>query len=118
ADSRFMVMPLEPVDFQAGVTAILEAMAMGKAVICTRTPGQTDVVVEGQTGLYVPPGDAPALRSAIIYLLDHPDEAARMGQAGRQCVEQVLNIDLYADRLRRYVRETPARSQLAQRIGR
>ncbi len=57
ADSCFMVMPLENVKFQAGVTAILECLAMGKAVICSRVPGQTDVVVEGENGRYVPPGD-------------------------------------------------------------
>jgi glycosyltransferase involved in cell wall biosynthesis len=99
ADSRFLVMPLQNVDFQAGVTAILEAMAMGRAVICSRTPGQTDVVVDGETGLYVPPGDAQALRTAIIYLLEHPEEAERMGRAGRRRIEDLMSLDRYVDRL-------------------
>lgn len=105
--SRFLVMPLYPVEFQAGVTAILEAMAMGKAVICTATPGQTDVVVEGETGLYVPPGDPQALRQAICYLLDHPDEAERMGRNGRSRVEQWMSLDCYVERLRRHVQHEP-----------
>jgi glycosyltransferase involved in cell wall biosynthesis len=105
ADSRFMVMPLHNVDFQAGVTAILEAMAMGRAVICTRTPGQTDVVVEGETGLYVPPGDPQALRTAIEHLLANPQEAKRMGQAGRRLVEQMMSLDCYVERLSRFVAE-------------
>jgi glycosyltransferase involved in cell wall biosynthesis len=50
AASRFMVMPLYDVPFQAGVTAILEAMAMEKAVICSRTSGQTDIVIESESG--------------------------------------------------------------------
>jgi glycosyltransferase involved in cell wall biosynthesis len=99
AASQFLVMPLYPVDFQAGVTAILEAMAMGKAVICTRTPGQTDVIVEGETGLYVPPGDPQALHQAIRYLLDHPEEAERMGRNGRERVQREMSLDCYADRL-------------------
>jgi glycosyltransferase involved in cell wall biosynthesis len=103
ADSRFMVMPLANVDFQAGVTAILEAMAMGRAVICTKTRGQTDVVVEGETGLYVPPGDPQALRSAIEYLLANPHEAERMGQAGRRLVEQSMSLDRYVQCLSRFV---------------
>jgi glycosyltransferase involved in cell wall biosynthesis len=103
ADSRFLVMPLYSVNFQAGVTAILEAMAMGKAVICSQTPGQTDVVVHEKTGLYVPPGDAGALRAAIQYLLDHPDEAERMGQAGRRRIEEEMNLDHYVARLRGYI---------------
>jgi glycosyltransferase involved in cell wall biosynthesis len=105
ADSRFMVMPLHNVEFQAGVTAILEAMAMGRAVICTRTPGQTDVIVDGKTGLYVPPGDSQALRAAIERLLANPQEAERMGQAGRRLVEQSMSLDCYVERLRRYVAE-------------
>ena len=103
ADSRFMVMPLADVSFQAGVTAILEAMAMERAVICTRTKGQTDVIVDGVQGLYVPPGDVPALRAAIERLLDHPDEAERMGKAGRKLIEEQMNLDLYVERLNAHV---------------
>lgn len=105
ADSRLMVMPLHDVTFQAGVTAILEAMAMERAVICSRTPGQTDVVVEGETGVYVPPGDAGALRAAIERLLAAPEEAARMGKAGRARVEREMNLDQYVARLQREVQD-------------
>lgn len=108
ADSDFMVMPLFDVDFQAGVTAILEAMAMERAVICSRTPGQTDVIVDGETGIYVPPGDPAALRAAIDYLLEHPDEAARMGRNGRRRVEQLMSLQAYTERLRDIVHATIA----------
>ncbi len=103
ADSRFVVMPLLNVNYQAGITAILEAMAMGRAVICSRTPGQTDVVIDGETGMYVPPGDPDALRAAIMHLINHPDQAARMGQAGRRRIEQEMSLDHYAARLGRLV---------------
>lgn len=103
ADSAFVVMPLYPVNFQAGVTAILEAMAMGKAVICSRTPGQTDVIQEGVTGLYVPPTDPEALRTQIQALLDNPALAARLGQAGRAQVEAEMELTRYALRLQRHV---------------
>ena len=79
-----LIMPLENVKFQAGVTAILEGMAMGKAVICSRVPGQTDVVIEGENGRYVPPGDPTALRTEICRLLSDPEEAARLGTNGRK----------------------------------
>jgi glycosyltransferase involved in cell wall biosynthesis len=108
ADSSFLVMPLENVEFQAGVTAILEAMAMGRAVICSRTPGQTDVIAEGETGRYVPPGDPGALRAAIEALLTDPARAARMGAAGRRAVEQELSLDRYVERLGELVREVVA----------
>lgn len=103
ADSSFMVMPLQDVKFQAGVTAILEAMAMGKALICSRVPGQTDVVVEGENGRYVPSGDSVTLRTEISRLLAHPEEAARLGANGRKLVESEMNLDLYAQRLAGYL---------------
>jgi glycosyltransferase involved in cell wall biosynthesis len=106
ADCRFMVMPLENVKFQAGVTAILECMAMGKAVVCSRVPGQTDVVVEGENGSYVPPGDSLALRAAIQRLLDNPQEADSLGARGRQLIERQMNLDLYSQRLTDVLRET------------
>lgn len=103
ADSCFVVMPLYNVNFQAGVTAILEAMAMGKAVLCSRTPGQTNVIEEGQSGLYVPPSDPDALRTQIQFLLNNPTLAAQMGKAGRRRVEEEMELTRYAQRLQRHV---------------
>ena len=105
AKSRFVVVPLLDVTFQAGVTTILEAMAMEKAVICSRTLGQTDVVIEGETGLYVPPQNPPALRAAIAALLSDPQRAERMGKSARLQIEQAMNLDLYTARLHRVVQQ-------------
>jgi glycosyltransferase involved in cell wall biosynthesis len=98
-DAAFVVVPLQETDFQAGITTVLEAMSMGKAVVCTRTTGQTDAVVEGENGVYVPPGDGDALRGAVERLLDDPDTAARLGGAGRKWVVEHADIGLYAARL-------------------
>jgi glycosyltransferase involved in cell wall biosynthesis len=103
AASEFVLMPLHEIDFQAGVTALLEAMAMGRALVCTRTPGQTDVVVEGETGLYVPPGDPDAFRAAITSLLADPERRRRMGAAGRALVESRMDLKHYVKRLRALV---------------
>jgi glycosyltransferase involved in cell wall biosynthesis len=105
ADSLFMVMPLENVKFQAGVTAILECLAMGRAVICSRTDGQSDVVIEDENGRYVPPGDPSTLRTEIRRLLSRPEEAARLGTNGRNLVERQMNLDLYVQRLAGFLRE-------------
>jgi glycosyltransferase involved in cell wall biosynthesis len=96
ARSGFVVLPLLEADFDAGVTSITEAMSMGKAVITTRIRGQVDVLHEGVEGLYVPPGDPAALREAIDHLLRHPDEAARMGAAGRAAVLERHRLDDFA----------------------
>lgn len=91
--SRFVVVPLLDVDSDCGVTTLTEAMAMGKAVVVTRTRGQVDIVGDGEHGVYVPPGDADALRSVIEHLLDHPEEAERMGKAGRALIEAHHTMD-------------------------
>jgi glycosyltransferase involved in cell wall biosynthesis len=99
ADARFVVVPLYENDFQAGITTILEAMAMGKTVIVTRTIGQIDTIVDGRNGLYAPPGDAAALRAAIVRLLDQPDEASRLGERARADVEQDLSLEHWIERI-------------------
>ncbi len=103
--SALMVMPLYDVNFQAGVTALLEAMAMGKAVICSRTAGQTDVVVDGETGVYVPPQDVAALRAAIVQLLEQPEKAEQMGINGRSRIEQSMSLAHYVRRLNKIVQQ-------------
>jgi glycosyltransferase involved in cell wall biosynthesis len=87
ARSRFVVIPLTHSDTDNGITCMLEAWAMGRAVICSAIEGQKDALVHGKTGLLVPVGDVQALRTAILYLWLHPEESRRMGQAGRQHVE-------------------------------
>ncbi len=72
ARSRFVVVPLIPSDNDSGITAILEAMAMGKAVIVTDTPGQVGVLEDGVNCLRVAPFDAVALREAITRLWEDP----------------------------------------------
>jgi glycosyltransferase involved in cell wall biosynthesis len=103
AASAFVVMPLYNVDFQAGVTAILEGMALGKAILCSRTPGQTDVVVAGETGLYAPPADPAALRAGILYLLNHEVERETMGRNGRSRILAEMNLTHYVARLAAYI---------------
>lgn len=108
AESLFVVVPLYDNDFQAGVTTILEAMAMGKAVVVTRTVGQKDVVSHGVDGLYVPPGDVDALREAIVSLLECPERCLRMGERARQTVEAGMTLDHWVGRVSAVVRHAAA----------
>lgn len=103
ADADVVVMPLLDVEFQAGVTTILEAMAMAKPVVCTRTHGQTDVVVDGVNGLYVRPGDAAELRVAIERLLGDPELARRLGDEARRFAVERADVEVYAREIVRLV---------------
>jgi glycosyltransferase involved in cell wall biosynthesis len=111
ADARFVVMPLYDVEFQAGVTTILEAMAMGKPVVCSRVKGQTDVVVDGVTGVYVPPGDATALRGAINELLADAERVRVMGEAARRHAERDCDVEIYAHQVASIVEQAIAITQ-------
>jgi glycosyltransferase involved in cell wall biosynthesis len=99
ADARFVVMPLHPVEFQAGITTILEAMAMGKGIVCSRTAGQTDAIDDGVSGVYVPPADAVALRAAIEQLLDDEALATRLGEGARAWAVREADISAYIQRI-------------------
>ena len=99
AESSFAVVPLRETDFQAGVTTILEAMAMGKAVIATRTTGQTDIITDGENGLVVAPGDVEGWRQAITRLQTDHALRERLGRNARRWVEENASLDRWAARL-------------------
>lgn len=92
ADSAFVVLPLHDVEFPAGVTTIMEAMAMGKAVIATRSRGIHEFIEDGRSGLWVNIGDVEDLRAKIIYLWNNPDIAHRMGVYARTLVKERVDL--------------------------
>lgn len=97
ADSLFVVVPLKSVPFTAGLTVITQAMALGKAVIATENPSLLDYIVDGETGLFTPPGDAGALADKIHFLLDNPSEAERIGLNSREAMETHLGEKAMAE---------------------
>ena len=105
ARSRFVVIPLQPSDTDNGITVMTEAMAMGKAVICTKVAGQRDLLEDGVNGLFVPPKDPRALRQAIEHLWSHPEECERMGCEGRRKIERFHTLDAFVTGVERAAAE-------------
>jgi len=66
--------------------ALLEAMAAGKPIVATTVSGTSQVMISGQTGLLVPPGEHQVLAKAIVRLLSDPSLAQAMGQAAKHQV--------------------------------
>lgn len=85
--------------------SVVEASAMAVPVITTEYPGPSSAVLPSKTGLVVPVGDAGALESAILKLLDSPALAKKLGENGRSFVVDSFDFEIFknkliADRLR------------------
>jgi glycosyltransferase involved in cell wall biosynthesis len=75
---------LLPSTYGEGVPkSLLEAASCARPIVASDMPGCREVVVPGQTGLLVPPGDVPALARAIATLAGDPALRRHMGEAGR-----------------------------------
>lgn len=82
-----------PSDSEALPNVVIEAMAAGLPVVATRVGGIPELVEDGATGYLVPPGNSDAIAGALNALLADPDQAARMGRAGRRRIEETCSFD-------------------------
>ena len=73
--------------------AVLEAMAVGKPVVATNSGGTSEAVIDGETGILVPPCNSEALASAVMVLLDNPEKAKNMGEEGKKRAKQLFSIN-------------------------
>lgn len=78
-------------------TVAAEAAMRGTATIVSDTGGLSDVVVEGETGFKLPPGDSDALAAALLKLLQDRALAERMGQAGAQRAHTYFSLATFTD---------------------
>jgi glycosyltransferase involved in cell wall biosynthesis len=74
-----VAIPLAVDDISAGQMVLVQAMALGKAIVVTGTPTIRDYATDGHDALLVPRGDAPALRAAILRLLGDAALRSRLG---------------------------------------
>ena len=83
----------------------LEAMACGVPVVASAVGGLIDSVVDGMTGLHVPPRDAGAIAAALATLLDDPERIRELGAGGRRRVEARFSWEqVAADTERAYLK--------------
>ncbi len=89
SDSSVYVLP----SYREGTPrTVLEAMAMGRAVITTDAPGCRETVVDGDNGYLVPVQDVSALAAAMIKLVESPARVAAMGTRSRQMAEDKYDV--------------------------
>src|SRR5690606_21452619 len=95
----------------------MEAAAAGRPLVAARATGTVDAVVDGVTGILVPPRDSEALADAIESLLAEPNRARRMGAAARAHAEREFRPEaVWRARLELY-RELAARATSSSRRG-
>lgn len=86
-------------DYEAFGRVVIEAMAMAKPVVATRSGGVPEIVEEGVTGILVPPGDAEALAEAIVTLLLDENRAKQMGLEGRRKIKRFYGLRTHLENI-------------------
>lgn len=83
---------------------VVEYMAMGKPVVATNVGGIPELVLDGETGFLVQPGDAEGLADALERLIKEKDMRERMGISGRKRVEDFFDIEGKVSELEEVIR--------------
>ena len=97
--------------YTAGLTTVVEALALGLPMVCSRNPQiPIDFDREG-CGISVEYGDVDGWQRATSYLASHPDEARRMGERGRQIAEERFNDRQCASEVAAVLKEAAAQNK-------
>ena len=93
AQSQCVCICCKPSNYTVGLTTVVEAMALGLPILCTRNPQMPmDLEAEG-CGIYLEPYDTDGWERAIRYIVEHPEEAKEMGRKGRLLAEKYYNVE-------------------------
>lgn len=105
AHARLVVLPLFDVDYAAGSTMLLEAMAMARPVIVSRSRGIHEYVRDGHTSVGVTPQNPAELRESILTLWEDAQLRSSLGDNARRAVEEQMGLDRYVERVSAIVDE-------------
>ena len=102
AEARVVALPVRDNSYSGATTVLLQAMAMGKPVVVSRTEAIADGygLVDGVNCRLVEPGNANALERAVLDLLADEQAAAALGSRARETVERRHSWDRYTDAIR------------------
>jgi glycosyltransferase involved in cell wall biosynthesis len=105
--ARVVALPVRENSYSGATTVLLQAMALAKPVVVTRTKAIASGygLVDGENCLLVPPGDEEVFRYALADLLGDDERARTLGEAARATVERELSWGRYVDRIERLLRD-------------
>jgi glycosyltransferase involved in cell wall biosynthesis len=110
AAASVVVVPSRVVDHPSGITTLFEGMAMGRAMVASDIGAANHAVRDGANGVLVPAGDAPALRAAIVRLMQDAALRARLGNAARETIVSEFSYASYVRRFAANLLEVAARA--------
>ena len=90
--SACVVICCQPTNYTVGLTTVVEALALGIPIICSRNPQMPMDIEDEGCGLLIDYGDVEGWERAIRFIAENPEEAKRMGERGRKLAEKVYNI--------------------------
>ncbi|MGD0622081.1 MAG: glycosyltransferase [Thermacetogeniaceae bacterium] len=85
--------------------SLVEAMSMGKPCVASNVGGIKEILVDRENGLLVEPDNPRALAARIAWLLEHPDEARRMGEAAARTAAERFDARVMTEQLTRLYME-------------
>lgn len=94
---RLVALPLLNTERATGQVVLLEAMAMGKPVITTRSPGTVDTIEHEKNGILIEPGDAEALAHKIAQLWNDPTLREKIGAAAVETMRESGSAERHAE---------------------
>lgn len=99
AQARAVAIPMHSVFGLCGLTSLVDALGMGRAVVMTRNR-LIDIDIEAERiGFWIEPGDVAGWRRAIQYLEDNPHEAEQMGRRARRFAEEKANSQIFGEQI-------------------
>lgn len=92
AQSRCVCICCQESNYTVGLTTVVEALALGLPILCTRNPQMPmDIEAEG-CGFWIEPKDVEGWKEKLLYIANHPEEARAMGKRGRALAERYYNV--------------------------
>ena len=100
AGSSIVVVPLNDVDYAAGVSGLVEAMASGRPVVATASKGIEEYLIHFEPGTTVPAGDDAAIAKVLVQLMQDEPLRERLGHRNRLFAQSKCSVDTYARLIR------------------
>ena len=96
ATKSCIVIPCLEHPYTVGLTTLVEALALGMPIICSRNPNFEIDIDKEKIGITVEYGDIQGWEKAIRYIAEHPEEAKQMGERARKLAENHFNLNIFA----------------------